>query len=156
MTRPTENAPHDGSDGEIPLLLADLASSDVQDRVAVLKVLVEDPTGDPRVAAAIEPLLEDRTPCVLTNPPSYGELRWLAAHALTAERFAGGQPQDVLLRDAIAPMNAEQLAMIARQVLGAPGDRMRALQQFQALAQAQALPRRDLLVAHWDQLVPRP
>jgi hypothetical protein len=140
MTEPTDTPP--GED-EIPLLLADLASADVQDRVAVLKVLAEDPTGDPRVAAAIEPLLDDRTPCVLTAPPSYGELRWLAAHALAAERHAGGQPPDVLLRDAVAPMNAEQLAVLAQQVLGAPGDRLRALQQFQALAQAGALPRRD-------------
>jgi hypothetical protein len=43
-------------------------------------------------------------------------------------------------------MNAEQLAVLALQLLGAPGDRLRALQQFQALAQAGALPRRDLLL----------
>ena len=75
MTEPESNI----TEEEVLLLLADLVSPDVKVRLAVLKVLAVDPAADQRVATVIEPLLDDYSPCMLTIPPSYSELRWMAS-----------------------------------------------------------------------------
>jgi len=59
-------------------------------RVGMLKVSWESPSADPRVLPYLEDLLHDKTPCVLGHPYVFGEIRWLAAKALAAERAALG------------------------------------------------------------------
>ena len=75
---------------EFTELMEDIASEDVSFLAATLKVLWEYPSADRRVLPYLEPLLHDKTPCVLGHPYVFGEIRWLAAKALAAERAALG------------------------------------------------------------------
>lgn len=129
---------------EIELLLEDLASPDVQDRVAVLKVLVDDPTGDARIAAALEPLLDDRSPCRLALPPTYGELRWLAAHALVRELEKAGVQRRLLIPAVPVPVAAPELARRAA-AAGLP-ERLPPLHCFERLRGDGLLPLTDVVM----------
>lgn len=92
------------SHAEAAELAAELAVPEVGARVAMLWVLVEDPTGHPVVRAAVEALLDDRRAAMLQAPIQIGEVRWLAAHALAAERKAAGIDDPVRLTDVIGPV----------------------------------------------------
>ena len=128
---------------QIPELLADLASADPQDRLALLAVLVEDPTGDPRIIAALKPLLEDRTVAILTIPLVYGELRWLAAQALANELSAAGEVSEVCLSQVIEPLRGDELQCLAEQTFGSKATSWSALRQFEQLRDEQVLRSRD-------------
>ena len=64
-------------------------------RAAALQDLWEFPSADPRILPYLEERLHDKTPCLLAIPYVFGEIRWLAAHALAAERAALGINQSV-------------------------------------------------------------
>ena len=67
-------------------------------RVGALKDLWQYPSADPRVLPYLEERLNDKTPCILGYPYIFGEIRWLAAKALAAERAALGINQPVQVR----------------------------------------------------------
>ncbi|MGB0383385.1 MAG: hypothetical protein ACPGWR_01055 [Ardenticatenaceae bacterium] len=96
----------------------DITSQDLSIRVATLKVFWDYPSADERVLPYLERLLNDKTPCLLGHPYIFGEIRWLAAHALAAERAALGIQKPVCLRNVVDPVDtadiihAEQLANI--------------------------------------------
>ena len=136
--------PDPAADDDTALLLQDLASPDVQDRVAVLKVLVEDPTGDARILAALEALLQDRSACLLALPRVYGELRWLAAQALVRELEQAGAERELHLTAVPAPLTAADLAH--RAAAAGLHERMPPLQCFEVLRRDGALPLSDLVL----------
>jgi hypothetical protein len=86
-----------------------LRTGSLEDRVFALQTIARAPTGDAVVRSAIEPLLDDVSPCVLQIPYRFGELRYLAAAALVAERCAAGDGEPLLLR-CTAPLTADELA----------------------------------------------
>ena len=83
---------------EFTELTQDLASEDVAFRAATLQVLWQYPSVDARVLPYLEDLLYDESPCLLSIPYVYGEIRWLAAKTLAAERAALGINQPVRVR----------------------------------------------------------
>lgn len=54
--------------------------------MAALRALLVAPDPDPQVVAALEALLGDHTPTILSFPIRLGEVRWLAAEVLAATR----------------------------------------------------------------------
>jgi hypothetical protein len=110
----------------------------------VLKVLIEDPTGDERIRAAVEELLDDRTPCVVMIPIRYGEVRWLAAHALAAERRAAGLDPSVRLAGVTRPIDTGSLSVLADEVLGSARPAPPLEERFRALQVVGRLPTYDL------------
>jgi hypothetical protein len=82
-----------------------------EDRALSLQALARTPTRDPRVRAAIEPLLEDSSPCVVQIPYRFGEVRYLAGAALAAERCAAGVGEPVRLRCTL-PVTTDELETI--------------------------------------------
>lgn len=88
---------------ELVELLEELTSEDASFRAATLKVLWEYPSADLRVLPYLEQLLNDKTPCILAIPYVFGEIRWLAAHALAAERAALGINEPIYLLNVVRP-----------------------------------------------------
>lgn len=131
---------------ETPLLLADLASEDVEDRIAVLKVLIEDPSPDERLASALAPLLDDHTACCVMLPPVYGELCWLAAQALARTLSALGRPRAVRVRT-IEPIAVGPLGELAERVYGEASIRWSARVKLERLREGGHLPLRDTTFA---------
>jgi hypothetical protein len=131
------------NDEAISTLLADLGAADPRDRVAVLQVLVEDPTGDARIRAAVEALLADRTVTMLMIPPAYGEVRWLAALALSAELHAIREPDLVPLPAAVAPVSGPELSQLAIEHLGPQARHWTREQCYERLRDAGVLIARD-------------
>jgi len=86
-------------------LAEDLRSEELSLRVATLKAFRKLPSGDARILPHLEPLLQDKTPCILGYPYIFGEVRWLAAHALAAERAALGMNQPVRVQNVVKPIN---------------------------------------------------
>ena len=88
--------------GEFQELVEDLHSKELSMRVATLKTLQKYPSGDERVLQHIEALLDDKTLCVLMLPYRFGEIRWLAAQALAAERASLGNEEPVRLQRSLS------------------------------------------------------
>ena len=82
----------------------DLKSDDPAWRAVTLRTLRDMPTGDARILPHVEQLLHDKTPCVLGLPYIFGEIRWLAANALAAEREAQGISTPVHLQNVVRPI----------------------------------------------------
>ena len=85
--------------------VADMTGEDASLRAAGLQVLWECPSADRRVLPYLSRLLYDKTPCLLGIPYRFGEVRWLAAHALAAERAALGIQKPVKLRQVVTPLD---------------------------------------------------
>ena len=133
------------SDDDFRDVSAALCDTDPGQRAAMLQTLADDPSGDPRLLALVEALLGDTTPVVVSIPLHYGELRWVAAHALAAERGAVGKCSPVILSDAVVPVNDAELVRRGASVGvpqggGVPG----ALAAFAVLRDLDLLPRRPL------------
>lgn len=105
------------TDDERAPILAELGG-DAEERAAMLKELAEFPTGDDGVRAAVERLLADDTPCIVSIPLAVGEVRWLAAHALAAERSRAGIAEPVRLEKAVRPLEDWRLAQMAAAAYG--------------------------------------
>lgn len=74
-----------------------------------MKSLADAPTGDARVLPLVEALLDDLTPCQISIPFSYAEIRWLATRALVAERFANGLREPMRIAGMILPQSNQDL-----------------------------------------------
>ncbi len=84
-------------------------------RVGALKDLWQFPSADARILPYLERLLHDKTPCVLGHPYVFGEIKWLAAHALAAERGALGITQRVYLPSVVRPAETRDLILAEHQ-----------------------------------------
>ena len=82
----------------------DLRSDDPAWRAVTLRTLWDMPTGDARILPYVEQLLYDKTPCVLGLPYIFGEIRWLAAKALAAERKTQGISTPVHVQNVVQPI----------------------------------------------------
>ncbi|BAZ15798.1 hypothetical protein NIES4071_76700 [Calothrix sp. NIES-4071] len=102
------------SDIEFQELAEDLSSLDVSIRVETLKCLYREPAVDERVLPYLENLLDDDTLTLLMLPYRFGEVRWLAAKVLVAERAALGHKEPVHLDNVVQPMNVEEFASLAK------------------------------------------
>lgn len=80
-----------------------LTSEEVMSRIGALKDLWQFPSADPRILPYLEDLVHDKTPCILGYPYIFGEIRWLAARALAAERAALGISEPVQLPSVVRP-----------------------------------------------------
>jgi HEAT repeat protein len=92
-------------------------------RVAALKDFQRYPSGDRRILPYLERFLYDKTPCLIAIPFVYGEIRWLAAHALAAERAALGINEPVRLRNVVKPLDQADYAkaLKAANIMGRGG-----------------------------------
>ncbi len=99
-------------------ILGALASSDPVERFLMLLVLADDPSGEARVRAAVEPLIEDRASRPARRPAFRTEVRWHAAHALAAERRLAGISEEVSLSDVIAPLDVATIVALAEDAYG--------------------------------------
>jgi hypothetical protein len=96
------------SEDDVRFYVDVLTQGSRDERVFALRNLARQPTGDPRVRAALQPLLADTTPCVLQIPYRFGELCLLAGAALAAERWAAGDDRPLSLR-CVAPVTPDEL-----------------------------------------------
>ncbi len=81
--------------------------------ISLLKTLCQDPSQDERVLPRLEALLNDTTPCITMLPYRFGEIRWLAAKALVAERAALGHGEPVRMHNVVRPFDTEEFALLA-------------------------------------------
>ena len=104
-------------------LIQHLTGSDISLRAIALEDLWQYPSGDKRVLPYVEELLHDTTPCLLGIPFIFGEIRWLAAKALAAEREALGIGKPVRLWNVVRPIDMKEYttARKAAQVELKPG-----------------------------------
>ncbi|MFI7583152.1 hypothetical protein ACH9DO_05090 [Kocuria sp. M1N1S27] len=128
-------------------LVAMLHSRQTSVRVATLQTLMEDPTGDAAVRSSVEDLLSDRTPAVVAIPALVGEVRWLAAQALSSERRAAGIDQAVVVDDVPLPRTPTELARSATAAgLPVKGGNEGAFSSWSALVARGALATEDLVI----------
>ncbi|WP_218080575.1 hypothetical protein [Anthocerotibacter panamensis] len=99
------------SDKDLLETIQDLQSEDVKVRARMLRLLTTE-DDDPRLLPYIEPLLEDKTVCIVHIPIHYGEIRYLAATALAEVRAAVGIWEKVCV-EVVAPLNVTELYQIA-------------------------------------------
>jgi hypothetical protein len=103
-------------------LVGDLRSSEVDTRRCALIDVRDHPTGDCRVIPYLQSLCEDTAICVVSLPFLFGEIRWLAAHALAAEYRVAKLDTQVTLR-VIKPINTDEFVAIrdAASIVGKGG-----------------------------------
>lgn len=90
---------------EFTEFVEDITSGDLSSVVATLEDLRDYPSADARVLPYLSRLLYDKNPCVIAIPFVFAEVRWLAAHALAAERAALGIQKPVCLRQIVKPLD---------------------------------------------------
>jgi hypothetical protein len=84
-----------------------LRSDDLSRQTATLKAFAQFPSRDARILPYLERLLYDKTPCILGFPLIFGEVRWLAAQALAAERAALGINERISLQNVVRPIDTK-------------------------------------------------
>lgn len=95
-------------------VVQNLTSHDSSLRAIALENLWQVPSGDYRVIPYIKALLSDKTLCLLGIPYIFGEVRWLAAKALVAERERQGIPEGVQLQNVVQPLTMKEYAQARR------------------------------------------
>ena len=98
------------TDQDFTELMEGLTGPDESARGITLRALWQLPTGDKRFLPYLEELLNDKTPCLLGLPFIYGEIRWLAAQALAAEREAQGIMEPVYLENIVKPIYTDGIS----------------------------------------------
>jgi hypothetical protein len=73
------------------------------------------PSGDARVLPYLQEAIKDTTMCMLGIPIEYGELRWMAAHALAAEYSVQEIITPVILKQVPQPIDANTFARLVIQ-----------------------------------------
>lgn len=134
-------------DEELLELMEDLQSRDLSVRTSTLKALRIYPSEDVRVFPYLEALLKDETPCLVMIPYRFGEVRWLAAQALSAEYRKLGIEKTILLKNIPRPLDTEELTTL----MDKKGETMKggidgALDAFSRLRKAGYLPLYDLQI----------
>ncbi len=114
-------------------------------RAVSLRVLAMSPLADERILPYLQELLTDTTPCVVSIPYRFGEIRWLAAYALAEERKALGIKEPVHLHDVVRPLDTTELVQRAREAnIQGRGGIEGVLEQFAQLQELDKLPRYNL------------
>jgi hypothetical protein len=133
------------SDIEFQELVEDLSNADVSIRVDTLKSLSKEPAEDERVLPYLDNLLEDEALCVVMLPYRFGEVRWLAAKVLVAERAALGHNEPVHLSNVVRPVDVEEFASLAKSAgVTSRGGVDGVLEALAILREMQRLPLYDL------------
>ena len=152
------------TEGALPLTAPDeadvtnclqrLRSADLETRCTSLIALKQGPLPDERIAVVVESMLEDRSACLLQLPYKFGEVRWLAAHALAALRRALGKPELVTLSGVAAPIDLADLSALATKQGVVPPKGLSLLEssffKFDELSRRNALPRCDVALNQAD------
>lgn len=99
----------DDTDG----ILALLVDPDPRSRVFMLQELADSPTGLIQVLPRLETLMSDTEVTVLGRPFVVGEVRWVAARALAAERRIQGVEEPVAVIAIPMPLGTESIATLA-------------------------------------------
>jgi hypothetical protein len=84
-----------------------LTNESLSDKSSSLKALCQMPSRDARLLPYLEGLLYDKRPCILGFPLIFGEVRWLAAQALAAERAALGINERIYLPNVVRPIDTK-------------------------------------------------
>lgn len=135
------------SDDEFQELIEHLHSKDLSLRVAALKDIWQYPSGDVRILQYLEAALDDTTPCVVMLPYHFGEVRWLAAYALAAERAAMGIDKSVVVCGVAKPLDTEELSALAKKASAdCRGGVEGMLEIFKILREKGQLPLYDVLI----------
>ena len=95
-------------------IVQNLTSHDPSLRAIALENLWQFPSGDVKIIPYIKALLSDKTLCLLGIPYIFGEVRWLAAKALIAERERQGIPEGVQLQKVVQPLTMKEYAQARR------------------------------------------
>ncbi|WP_306358317.1 MULTISPECIES: hypothetical protein [unclassified Nocardia] len=96
------------------LYIARALQEEPEEVAITLRTLLTDPLADVRVVPYLKGLLTDTTLCVLSIPYRYGEMRWLAAHALRAEYDALGIDDMIELHDVVRPLDFNEIYELGR------------------------------------------
>jgi hypothetical protein len=123
-----------------------LQGESVQDRAIMLGVLAEEPSGEARIRAAVEALLDDRSICVTQPPPRWLEIRQIAAEALAAERHVAGIVEPVMLRAVPVPMDVAEVSRAAEAAFGSVAARWSLRERYERLREAGRLSLADLVL----------
>ncbi len=95
-------------------IVQNLTSHDPSLRAIALENLWHFPSGDYRLIPYIKALLSDQTLCLLGIPYIFGEVRWLAAKALIAERERQGILEGLQLQHVVQPLTMKEYAQARR------------------------------------------
>ncbi|MFD6155133.1 hypothetical protein ACFWF7_16370 [Nocardia sp. NPDC060256] len=116
-----------------------------ENRWTALGVLRDSPIADERIVPYIVEFIDNATPCVISLPALYGEVRLLAAYALKSEYSLLGISETIYLRDVIHPLSVSELASLARESgVWQDGQVCDALETFERLHALGRLPVSDL------------
>jgi hypothetical protein len=91
----------------------DMEGDNLNSKSVWLRILAQVPSGDARVLPYLQEKVQDTTMCLLGIPIEYGELRWMAAHALAAEYSVQGILTPVILRQVPQPIDANTFARLS-------------------------------------------
>lgn len=98
---------------ELDETVSGLQHEEPRQRVIWLKLIFENPTGDPHLLPYLEALIEDKIPVLIGIPFFFGEVRWMAAYALAAEYKKQGIDKVIRLEQVAKPIMDNQLAQLA-------------------------------------------
>lgn len=91
-------------------VLTELQSSNIKTVSLALYGLVGDPTGQVSVRNQLETMLSKRDIFITSiKPARYGEVCWLAGHALSFEYAIAGIDKNVVVRDSFEPLRGEEI-----------------------------------------------
>ena len=134
-----------------------LTGDDLFLRVAALEFLRDyaERTADERILPYLERFLDDKTPCLVAIPFIYAEIRWLAAHALAAQRAALDVKESVQLSNVVKPIDSKgySQARSAANIRGR-GGLEGVLEKIALLRDMGYLPRTDLNLWPFDEYPP--
>jgi len=99
---------------DIQYQLHQLASPDARERVRMLHSIAAEPDADRSVLRACEKLLTDREICLVSIPYRFGEVRFVAADAVSALRESLGIQVPVKVEDTFTPCSTDEVARLAR------------------------------------------
>ncbi|MFC9967860.1 hypothetical protein ACFVH4_26835 [Nocardia ignorata] len=99
------------AEDDLEVLVAWLA--DPAERPSALRAVVAEPIDDPKIIPQLQALLGDTSLCILGYPHLYGEVRYLAAHALYSEYRLLGIVEPISVSDVIVPVDYNQLLSLA-------------------------------------------
>ena len=134
-------------------LVEDLSDASARQVAIAMETLLQEPSGDPRVIPLIEQYLDDTTVTLLWIPLTFGEVRWRAAEALSAEYAAQNLGRTVILADAVEPMTVDEIGLLAERHGVASATRYaephgKIIAAYEALRDSGLIPRFRIEFAH--------
>ena len=109
-----DNHERDDEQDDFEYVRNQLLNGSAEDRVITLNGLWSDPFADARLLPYLQPLLQDTTPCMVSIPFEFAELRWVAINALIAEQNACGVFDDFHINGVTIPYDSQELSQVAK------------------------------------------